>query len=183
MSSTATTRLFADGDVDDLALLEEEGVDTLVGSEQGVDVEAEVAGDDEEGVALLDGVGGGAALDAGGGAGLGQAGGVVGVADVGGDLEDLAEEDEVGVLEAVELGDVADAGAQLLRDDGEGVAGDNGVVDDGALGAGGGGGSGGRGGARGGDLGGSSLLYRLLARMVLGVCVVCGCVVEESSKR
>lgn len=75
---------------------------------------------------------------------------------MGRDLEDLAEVDDVGVGEVVELGDVADAGAQLLGDDGEGVTGDDGVVDDGALGA-------GRGGSGLGAGGGRVLLLRLLA--------------------
>lgn len=67
---------------------------------------------------------------------LGEARGVVRAAGVGGDLEHLVQDDEARVGEVVELGDVADAGTQLLRDDGQGVAGRDGVVDRGARAAG-----------------------------------------------
>lgn len=90
-------------------------------------------GNDEEGLPRHDGVGGLAALDAvvvvGG---LGEARGVVRVAGVGGDLEDLVQGDEARVGQVVELRDVTDARGQLLRDDGQGVAGRDGVVDSGS---------------------------------------------------
>lgn len=132
---TKAKLFLTDGDVDDIADLEQERVHALVGSEEGVDVEAEALGDEEEGVAGDDGVGGRAALDAGIAALLGQARGVVRGADVGRDLEDLAEREEVGVGDAARVGDVADAGAESLRDDGQGVARDDGVVNDRAGGA------------------------------------------------
>lgn len=68
--------------------------------------------------------------------GLGEARGVVRVARVGGDLEDLVQGDEARVGEVVELRDVADSRGQLLRNDGQGVAGRDGVVDSGSRAAG-----------------------------------------------
>lgn len=156
----------ADGDVDDITDVKEEGVDTLVSGEESVNIETEALGDDEEGVARDDGVGGRAVHNAGGVTLLGQAGCVVGVADICRDLEDLAEGDEVGVGKAVGIGDIADATAELLGDDGQGVVADDGVLDGGARGA--SRSSGGRGGGS-----GSRVLLLIGISMLLPRWIVC----------
>lgn len=151
----------ASGNVDDLANLQQQWVDTRVGSLEGIHSQAQVRGNEEESLPRHNGVGGLAARDAVVVVGwLGEARGVVRVARVGGDLEDLVQEDEARVGEVVRLRDVADAGAQLLRDDGQGVAGGDGVVDHGAWAA---GHRGRRAGASAGGCGGSRLsAFRVL---------------------
>lgn len=123
--------------VDDLSNLQQQGVDARVRSLQGIDRQPQARGNDEEGLPRHDGVGGVAALDAVVVVrGLGEARRVVRAARECGHLEHLVQIEEARVGEAVELGDVADARAQLLRDDGQGVAGRHGVLDRGARAAG-----------------------------------------------
>lgn len=123
--------------VDDLTNLQQQRVDARVGSLEGIDSQPQARGNDEEGIPRHNSVGGLAALDAVVVVrGFGEARGVVRVARVGGNLENLVQGDEARVGEVVELRDVADARGQLLGDDGEGVAGRDGVVDGGSRAAG-----------------------------------------------
>lgn len=127
----------ADRHVDDLPDLQQQRVDARVSSLQRIDRQPQARGDYEEGLPGHDGVRGLAALDAVVVVRrLGEARGVVRAAGVGGDPEHLVQGDEARVGEVVELGDVADARGELLRDDGQGVAGRHGVVDRGARAAG-----------------------------------------------
>lgn len=123
--------------VDDLANLKQQRVDTRVSSLESIHGQTQARGNDEKGLPRHDSVGGLATFDALIVVGrLSKARSVVRVAGVGRDLEHLVEGDEARVGEVVQLRDVADAGAQLLRDDGQGVAGGDGVVDGGAWAAG-----------------------------------------------
>lgn len=115
--------------VDNLSNLQQQRVHARVGSLEGIHRQPQARGNDEEGLPRHDGVGGVAALDAVVVVrGLGEARCVVRAAGVGRDLEDLVQGDEARVGEVVELRDVADARGQLLRDDGQGVAGRDRVV-------------------------------------------------------
>lgn len=125
----------ADGDVDELVGEDEVDVgDLLVGGDEAGEGDLVVGGDVGEGVAALDDVGGagsGGAGSVGGGSGGGQAGGVVGGGAELGDVEHLASIDQVGVGEAVELGDVANARVVERRERAESLAGHDGVGDGG----------------------------------------------------
>ena len=126
-------RSSANRDVDELVREDEVDVlDLLVGADEGVEGDVVLGGDVGKGVAALDDVAGAGGDGAGGGghgSGLGKAGSVVGGGALAGDFEDLAGLDQVGVLDVVEAGDVADARGVLLGEGAEGFARYDGVVD------------------------------------------------------
>lgn len=110
-------RARTNGDVDQLVGEDEIDVlDLLVGVDESVESDVVVASDIRESVAALDDVGRADGESAGSGGcwgGLGEAGGVVRGGAAGWDLQRLAGDDEVGVGDVVETGDVADAGVEF----------------------------------------------------------------------
>lgn len=125
----------ADGDVDELVGEDEVDVlDLLVGSDEAGEGNLVVGGDVGESVTATDDVGG-AGGGGTGGVGCGsrrrKAGGVVGSGASGGDAELLAGSDQVGVGDAVEAGNVADARVVEGGEAAEGLTGHDGVGDGG----------------------------------------------------
>lgn len=106
-----------DRNVDNLTGEDEIGVGDLgVGLLKSCKGDLEVLGDLAQEVATADGVSGRDALDTGVvgcGCSCGLAAGVVGGGAEGRDLEDLARDDEVDVADAVDFGNVADAGLEV----------------------------------------------------------------------
>lgn len=124
--------------VDDLAGEDQVVVgDLWIAGLEGCQGDVERGGDGGEGVAGLDGVGRSHTQHAGvrnhwGGL---DARGVVRGDAVGGNAEDLVRLDVVWVIDAVDLGDVADARVVLLGDGAEGITGLDGVVCEGGRAA------------------------------------------------
>jgi hypothetical protein len=103
-----------------------------VGSNDSVESDVERLANSPETIALTDIVGGSDTGDASLGgfwSGSDSAGVVVGVGAVLWNDNGLAERNDIDVFDVVDEGDVADAGAVLLGDGGEGVAFDDLVVD------------------------------------------------------
>jgi len=125
----------ADRNVDNLTGEDEIGVgDLRVGLLKSCESDFEVFGDLAQEVATADGVFGWDALDTGVvscGCSYGLAAGVVGGGAEGRDLEDLAGDDEVDVADAVDFGNVADAGLEVRvgGNSGQSVTRLDGVVD------------------------------------------------------
>lgn len=125
-------RTRTNGNVDQLAGEDEIDVlDLLVGVDEGVESDVVVAGDVGQSVAALDDVGRTDGKSAGSGGcwgGLREAGGAVGSGAAGWDLQRLAGDDEIGVGDVVETGDVADAGVELGGEASESVTCHSGVI-------------------------------------------------------